>query len=161
MDHPRVIALVEDQDDIRAQLEHYLSRVHAHQVISASNGLHGAVLVALHRPSVLIADLYMPLADGVQMLRALREASKASKDDWYPRMAVVCMSGVYAIGHEKTREAEALGAVVLPKPFAYKGKTGLEALDEAVRDAIEKAQSRTGEHDPVLDDEDTVSMELG
>jgi CheY-like chemotaxis protein len=164
MTHPRVLALVDDEDGIRAMLQAHFSKKD-YKVVTAANGLEGVVLVSAHRPEILITDLYMPGADGVQMLRALQEASQADPDrDWFRSIAVVVISGVYAMEHPKVACARDLGAVVLPKPFGYRGVEGTRALDLAVQDAVDMVQVRTGDHPTLFDhptvddDDDTVSL---
>ncbi|MGV3615398.1 MAG: response regulator [Fimbriimonas sp.] len=65
------IVLIEDN---RANLElmSYLLRAHGHQVWTAMNGDDGIRLVSEHLPHIVLCDIHMPGATGLDVVRALR-----------------------------------------------------------------------------------------
>ncbi|NLO83912.1 MAG: response regulator [Clostridiales bacterium] len=70
------IVIVEDEVRIREGIEKLLSkRATEHQVVGmAENGKEGFALILQEKPELVIADIKMPLMDGIQMLAAVREA---------------------------------------------------------------------------------------
>jgi len=66
-----VVAVVEDDAQVRAALERSLS-VAGHTVHSAPTGLEGLSLVVDHRPDVVVLDLGLPDIDGTELLKMIR-----------------------------------------------------------------------------------------
>jgi len=66
------ILYVEDEAEAREELTDVLKR-RAGKVITAENGRQGLELFEAHTPDIVIADLYMPEMDGLEMLRRIRE----------------------------------------------------------------------------------------
>lgn len=65
------ILYVEDDAQARVELLDVLRR-RAGKVISAENGMQGVELFAEFEPDIVIADLYMPEMDGLEMLHRIR-----------------------------------------------------------------------------------------
>lgn len=69
----KVILVVEDNPDllklISGQLEYYYS------VITASNGLEGLEITRKKIPSLIVSDIMMPVMDGLQMCRQIKNDS--------------------------------------------------------------------------------------
>ena len=62
------ILVVDDSASIRAFLEHTLRQA-GHRVTLAGNGVQGLAELQRHRFDLLITDIYMPEADGIETLR--------------------------------------------------------------------------------------------
>lgn len=112
--HHGPVLLADDDDELRSVIAEVL-RSDGYEVIEARNGeeLWALLLSELedgpvHRPGVVICDIRMPGASGLEILRALRACNKS--------MPVVLTT---AFGDEATHaEAESLGAeLLLDKPF--------------------------------------------
>ena len=66
------VLVVEDQEDNRRILSVYLEYV-GYRVVSAVNGAEGVATAREQRPNVIVMDISMPVLDGYQALRLLRE----------------------------------------------------------------------------------------
>jgi CheY-like chemotaxis protein len=104
---PRSILLVDDDDDLRTSLGHFLSD-EGFPVHSARNG-HDALMQLkemMEPPGLILLDLMMPVMDGSQFLDERR------RDDRLSRIPVVIMSAW-------TRDRKAKDGVdaVLMKPI--------------------------------------------
>ena len=69
---PQTVLVVEDQEDNRRILSVYLEYV-GFRVVSAVNGAEGVSAARSERPSVIVMDISMPVLDGYQALRVLRD----------------------------------------------------------------------------------------
>ena len=82
-----------------------------YEVRSAEDGIEGYTKYLLFRPEVVITDLHMPGADGVEMIRNIRK-----QDPW---VKVIYMSGdplsFFSVLNEEKRKYPVL---ILPKPFS-------------------------------------------
>ncbi|MEG0829577.1 MAG: response regulator [Anaerovoracaceae bacterium] len=65
------ILYVEDDAQAREELTEVLKR-RAGKVMVGENGLQGLALYEHFRPDIILADLYMPEMDGVEMIRKIR-----------------------------------------------------------------------------------------
>lgn len=83
------ILYVEDEAEAREELADVLKR-RAGKVITAENGRRGLEMFEIHTPDIIIADLYMPEMDGLEMLRRIREAGHTP--------AVIVVSAVEDVG---------------------------------------------------------------
>ena len=82
------VLVVEDDPDIRDAVTTELELEGFH-VFSAANGAHALeVLKTMPHPSLILADLMMPVMDGWQLIRAL------SQDDRLATLPVVVVSAV-------------------------------------------------------------------
>lgn len=85
------VLVVEDNDDISALLRHILSE--KYNVLSAYNGQEGLDILSKGDIDLIVSDIMMPMMDGVEMLRRVRENTKhahlpvvmltAKRDDEY------------------------------------------------------------------------------
>ncbi len=74
------ILIVEDEIKIRTGLGKLIEAVTSHQVIGeAKNGVEGLEQIRAFHPDVVITDIRMPDMDGLQMVKAMREAGMNSK----------------------------------------------------------------------------------
>ena len=72
-----VIAVVEDDESVRKSLELNLE-IEGYKVISASNGEEGVALVKDKQPDLIILDVMMPVKDGLEACREIRNAGISS-----------------------------------------------------------------------------------
>lgn len=69
------LLLVEDEDSIRESMQEVFSSVFQ-KVISASNGDEGLKKFKKFSPDIVIADIMMPIMDGLEMSKQIKEVSK-------------------------------------------------------------------------------------
>ena len=69
------LLLVEDEDSIRESMQEVFAGVFQ-KVISASNGDEGLKKFKKFSPDIVIADIMMPIMDGLEMSRQIKEFSK-------------------------------------------------------------------------------------
>jgi len=72
------ILYVEDEDKIRELLEKRLSK-HFGKVYTAQNGEVGLYKFETHRPKVVVTDIRMPIMDGLEMLKIIKEKAPRTK----------------------------------------------------------------------------------
>jgi DNA-binding response OmpR family regulator len=72
------ILLVDDEQDITSNLSAYLNRS-GFETSTAGDGEEALQQVAKHVPDLIVLDVLMPIMDGREMLRQLRQS-----DDWTP-----------------------------------------------------------------------------
>jgi DNA-binding response OmpR family regulator len=68
---PSNILVVEDDVDMREYLGSILDETH--QVLYASNGLEALSVLSHHSVDLIVSDIAMPIMDGFELLRSLRE----------------------------------------------------------------------------------------
>jgi CheY-like chemotaxis protein len=103
---PQVVVVADDVDALRHLWQLWLSRS-GFDVIEASTGAEAVKLTTLHRPAAVVMDLAMPVMDGLEATRRLKQD---------PRTADVPVLMVTA-HTERRRAAEEAGcAAFLPKP---------------------------------------------
>ena len=123
-----LVLLVDDSPDERDMYTQQLVAT-GYSVQVADNGEDALQRVAVQVPDVVVMDLAMPVLDGWETTRRLKET--------HPSLPVIVLSG--HTGGEGGRKAkEAGGDVLLTKPF------GPEALELAVRIVLR----RRAEADP-------------
>jgi two-component system KDP operon response regulator KdpE len=74
------ILIIDDEVQIRRLLEITLS-AHDYKTNDAANGKDGLIAAATHHPSLIILDLGLPDADGMVILKKLRE--------WYTKPVII------------------------------------------------------------------------
>ncbi len=68
----RRVLLVEDAPFLRYAFGRLL-RLHGYEVMEANDGREALACVAQSRPQLVVTDLMMPVMDGVELIRRLRE----------------------------------------------------------------------------------------
>ncbi len=81
------------------------------RVVKALNADAGLVEVDTAKPHAVILDLRMPIRDGLQFLRAMRERQD------HTATPVAIVTGDYFLDDGVSNELQALGAVVRFKPL--------------------------------------------
>ena len=131
------IVLADDDDDIRAVFGPFLRSV-GHEVREAAGGLEALDLIAQHRPSLLILDVWMPGCSGFEVLERLRHDSASA------RMQILMLSNM---GDADTRlECFEMGAA----DYAVKGLP-LQELRERVARLLDADAARPGPAHLVID----------
>lgn len=101
------ILIADDEPAERQVLAHGLAR-HGHDVVAVADGAEAIAALATARYDVLIADIVMPVMDGIAL------ALKASAD--HPDVRIVLVTG-YAAELARARNLEALVQRVVTKPY--------------------------------------------
>jgi two-component system, cell cycle response regulator DivK len=117
-----VVLLVDDSQDERDMYSQQLEAT-GYRVQIAENGEDALQRVAAEVPDVVVMDLAMPVLDGWEATRRLKES--------HPSVPVIVLSG-HTGGEEGRRAKEAGSDVLLTKPF------GPEALELAVRIVLKR-----------------------
>ncbi|MEP6944768.1 MAG: sigma-54 dependent transcriptional regulator [Acidobacteriota bacterium] len=116
------VLIVDDEQSFR-QVLRIVFEGDGHTVRTAMNGREALALIHSEPADVIISDVRMPDMDGIQLLRAVREAQ--------PDLGVVLMTAYASV--ETAREAFKLGADdFIQKPF------DIEELKLIVRKTLEK-----------------------
>lgn len=105
--------LVDDEDDFRKLMGFWL-RSKGYQVIEASEGESAVRFTKEEKPDIIFIDLIIPLVDGIEALRRIREFNKD--------IPVIIISA--CISDEKVEGALSYGI----SGFFYKGGDFNEAL---------------------------------
>lgn len=121
MENEVKVLLVDDEEDFRKLLAFWL-KSKGYSVITASNGEEALKLVSQESPSLIFMDLNMPVMNGTDTLKKLRESNKD--------VPVIIISSY--VDDRKAKEAMDLGI----SGVFYKGKDfqeGLSLLEAALR----------------------------
>jgi two-component system, chemotaxis family, chemotaxis protein CheY len=121
MENEIKILLVDDEEDFRKLLAFWLQS-RGYTVITASNGEESIKLAKEVNPTIIFMDLNMPVMDGTDALKHIREFNK--------EVPVIIISAF--VDDRKAKEAMALGI----SGVFYKGKDfqeGLLLLEAALR----------------------------
>ena len=78
------IIVIDDNVDMRNILKDALED-EGHEVHAADNGESGLALVAQHTPQVVITDIFMPVKEGVNVVRTIKSK--------YPGIKILVISG--------------------------------------------------------------------
>lgn len=71
-----IILLVEDEAEVRTFIREYFEI--NYQVCEATNGIEGFEMAIRNDPDIIITDVIMPLMDGIEMSRKLKEEIRSS-----------------------------------------------------------------------------------
>jgi two-component system cell cycle response regulator DivK len=72
-----IILVAEDSDDIRLMIRVMLEH-RGHRVVEASDGREAVELATSRNPDVILMDLSMPIMDGIEATKHLREQAATS-----------------------------------------------------------------------------------
>ncbi|MAZ30396.1 hypothetical protein CL655_03920 [bacterium] len=117
------VLIVEDEQDIREAMADYLRNVGYH-VIEAEDGQQGLQFSLSEHPDVILLDLMMPIMDGHEMLKKLRE------DRWGMNAKVVIMSAMDDVKNIGGAYESGITEYII------KGESSLEELAKKVREII-------------------------
>ena len=68
--------LVIDDDDVMRELMRRTLEREGYRVVAAEDGVRGYDLALQERPDLIITDIFMPSADGVQLVRHVRDTEE-------------------------------------------------------------------------------------
>jgi len=105
------ILIVDDSATIRAALKGLVERM-GHSVAEAKNGEEALQLYQQERPGLVLIDVVMPVMDGYEAARRMREANP---DEWVP---IIFLSSKEA-DQDLDRAIEAGGDDYLVKPVSF------------------------------------------
>jgi DNA-binding response OmpR family regulator len=106
---PRV--LIVDDDATVTELFSRILRLEGFEVWAAHTAEDGVALARTHQPHAVILDLRMPLAGGLQLLRALRALPGLAQTP------VTIVTGDYYLAEEQVQEIRSLSAELRFKPL--------------------------------------------
>ncbi len=72
-----LILVVEDEKDTRYILDKLLTK-NNYEVVTSINGQEAIELLKQHKPKVIIADWTMPVMDGIELCKILKEMKLSS-----------------------------------------------------------------------------------
>jgi CheY-like chemotaxis protein len=90
------ILVVEDNEDNRDILVHRLKALGAFEILVASNGKEALALVSQTKPDLVIMDLKMPVMDGWEATRALRQT------EWGKSLPIIALTAHAMEGHRES-----------------------------------------------------------
>jgi diguanylate cyclase (GGDEF)-like protein len=105
------ILVVDDSRTIRAGIGNLVRKM-GHSIVEAEDGGHALELFRHERPDLVLIDVTMPVMDGYEATRQMREISP---DDWVP---IIFLSSMEA-DQDLDRAIEAGGDDYLVKPVSY------------------------------------------
>ncbi len=110
---PRRLRIVVAEDDpiTAAVVERHLNKL-GHEVTIATDGDQAVKAAFSHRHDLVILDIHMPVLDGLEAARAIREHEKAHSR---PKMSIIALSAQSPDGEEQNWRAAGIDAF-LPKP---------------------------------------------
>src|SRR5215813_9427934 len=115
------ILLAEDDDDLRS-LYGYMLLAAGYKVSAVRNGLEALAEIQVNRPDVVVADIAMPVLNGLDLIMAIR-----SNDD----LANLPIVAITSFGEEICELARGVGATsAIEKP------TELERMREVIDAAV-------------------------
>jgi CheY-like chemotaxis protein len=115
------VLIVDDQEDFRQLMKFWLERKGYH-VIEAQNGQIALDMVRDHNPDIIFMDLKMPVVDGIESIKMIREFNKD--------VPIIIISSYVADPGIKDITAYGISGIF------YKGKDfqeGLTLLETALR----------------------------
>ena len=136
---PRIL-IVDDDATIRMVMIRALKAA-GHEVFSATNGREGLWHSQAIKPDLIVADLFMPDQEGVQMITQIHGQ--------FPHVAILAISGSSVTSRQMLSVALQLGATtILEKPFDK--ETLLAMVERTLR--MKPPQAGFEEHDagPIL-----------
>ncbi|HLX68694.1 MAG TPA: response regulator [Verrucomicrobiae bacterium] len=103
------ILIVDDDASIRAVIVQALKSA-GHQIFTAADGKEGLWHSLAVRPDLIITDLFMPIQEGLELIKELRGQ--------FPHIAILAISGTSVASRAMLAVALELGATTtLEKPF--------------------------------------------
>jgi CheY-like chemotaxis protein len=123
------ILVVDDNPDMRQYLKNILGRNFT--VVTANNGSDALQIIQEQAPQLVVSDVMMPVMDGIQLLKAIKENKK------YERIPVILLTA--RAGEESRIEGYQIGADdYLVKPFSIKELLARITAQLSMRQKIEE-----------------------
>ncbi|MEC4803554.1 MAG: response regulator transcription factor [Jaaginema sp. PMC 1079.18] len=124
---PLLILVAEDDPGIRLAVSDYIELL-GYAAIAAENGEQALAILETYRPHLLVADIKMPLKDGYQLVRQVRQRPEF-------RLLPVIFLTERSSTEERIRGYQAGCDLYLPKPFE------MEELGVIIRSLLERSQA--------------------
>jgi CheY-like chemotaxis protein len=118
------VLVVEDHADIRKMMSIYL-KMFKYEVIEATDGYDAVEKAIEHKPDAILMDLAMPVLDGVDSARAIRQSDDLAD---VPIVCITAYSDFY-----KSRARDAGCNDVIQKPIDFR------QLDSLLKEHISNA----------------------
>ena len=123
------ILVVDDNPDMRQYLKNILGRNFT--VVTANNGSDALQIIQEQAPQLVVSDVMMPVMDGIQLLKAIKENKR------YERIPVILLTA--RAGEESRIEGYQIGADdYLVKPFSIKELLARITAQLSMRQKIEE-----------------------
>ena len=106
-----MVLVVEDNDDIREYIATSFSN--NYRILTASNGKEGVERAQKYIPDIIISDIMMPVTDGIELCRQVKEDMRTS------HIPVILLTAKDSIG-DKEEGYESGADSYLTKPFSAK-----------------------------------------
>ena len=105
------VLVIDDEKSVREMARRMLESEH-HTVVEAVDGIEGFEVFQEEQPDVVVTDIIMPNADGLEIIRRILQIN--------PKAKIIAMSGGGRIASETyLKYARKFGAAtVLSKPFS-------------------------------------------
>ena len=107
---PKKVLLVEDREDIRGMMAIYLT-LKSYEVVEAVNGYEAVELALRHKPDVILMDIAMPVLDGIDSTRTMREKEELAN------IPILCLTAFGDFYEERAKDAGC--DEVLQKPIDF------------------------------------------
>ena len=107
---PKKILLVEDRADIRTMMAVYLT-MNEFQVVEAANGAEAIEMAFEHRPDLILMDIAMPVLDGIDSTKAIRQHEELR------HIPIVCLTAFGDLYEERAMEAGCAEVAAKPVDF--------------------------------------------
>lgn len=114
------ILIIEDESSFNYAMSLKLNSLQDVEIIYAEDGKKGLKLALEHKPDLIILDIVMPIMDGIEMLKLLRQ------DDWGKTANVLILSNLTDIHKEQT--ARELGVI----DYIIKAESRLDEVIEKI-----------------------------
>lgn len=118
------ILVVEDNDDNREILVYRLRHMGTYEILVASNGKEAVETAARAKPDLIFMDLKMPVMDGLEATRVLRQM------DWGKNLPVVAITAL-AVEGDREKALEAGCTDYIPKPI-----TDYSIIERKIRELL-------------------------
>jgi DNA-binding response OmpR family regulator len=119
-----VILIVDDEQALLKALTQKLVN-EGYEVLVAKNGKEGLEISLSKKPDLIMLDLLMPVMDGKEMIKKLRE------DEWGATVPVVIMSNV--TDTQSIYDMISTGTSQRPNDYLVKSDTSLESIIEILK----------------------------
>lgn len=107
------IVIIEDEKVTLRLLEHTLKQA-GFEVFTACDGSSGLKIVRDHIPAIVISDILLPIVDGLELTKKIKEDPKLA------RIKIILMSAVYKSQAYRTYIHESGADYFIEKPLDMK-----------------------------------------
>lgn len=91
--------LVVEDDDVASELMRLALTRNNYDVSTAPDGIAGYELARQERPDLIITDVYMPAADGIHLVRRVRDDADLSKTPIIITTGAGTGTGIFSLSH--------------------------------------------------------------